>query len=102
EFMTKGYPELKELYKLYGAEEKVEAVAWLEFGHQYNVHARQMMYSWFNKYLRNTDKFVKEAAYKPVVPPRQLSVFDAEHPRPKDEMKVDKLREELAKASDAR
>jgi dienelactone hydrolase len=45
EIMTKGLPELQALYGLYGASDKVAARAWLEYGHQYNVHARQMMYS---------------------------------------------------------
>src|SRR5581483_6302796 len=35
ELMTKGYPELKRLYALLGAEDKVAARAWLEFGHNY-------------------------------------------------------------------
>src|SRR5436309_163986 len=56
EFMTKGLPELKDLYKLYGAEDKVAVRAWLEYGHQYNVHARQMMYSWFRKHLQGKDE----------------------------------------------
>src|SRR5262249_35365333 len=99
ELMTKGYPELKELYKLYGAEDKVSAKAWLEYGHQYNQHAREFMYSWFVKHLQGKDEAVKEAAYKPT-PVKELSVFDAEHPRPKDELNAEKLREAMAKASD--
>jgi dienelactone hydrolase len=99
DMMTKGYPELKELYKLYGAEDKVAVRAWLEYGHQYNVHARQMMYSWFRKHLQEKDEQVKEPAYKPT-PPKELSVYDAEHPRPKDELAAPKLREEMTKAND--
>jgi dienelactone hydrolase len=99
DLMTKGYPELKELYKLYGAEDKVAAKAWLEYGHQYNVHARQFMYSWFLKHLAGKTEEVKEPTFKPVVP-KELSVFDAEHPRPKDELDAAKLREVMAKASD--
>ena len=99
EIMTKGYPELQQLYDLYGAKDKVLAKAWLEYGHQYNVHAREMMYGWFNKHLRGADKAVKEEPYQPV-PPKELSVFDAEHPRPKDDLPADKLREALTKASD--
>src|SRR5207253_7167301 len=33
-------------------------------------------------------------------PPKELSVFDAEHPRPKDELKAPELREVMTKASD--
>jgi dienelactone hydrolase len=101
DIMTKGYPELKELYKLYGAEDKVAAKAWLEYGHQYNVHAREFMYSWFRKHLQGKDEAVKEPPFKPVVPSTGLNVFDAAHPRPKDELNAAQLREALTKASDA-
>jgi dienelactone hydrolase len=99
EIMTKGFPELLELYSLYGAKDKVAARAWLEYGHQYNIHARQMMYSWFAKYLQGEDLALKEPAFKPV-PPKELSVYDERHPRPKDELPVGKLREALTKTSD--
>ena len=42
---------------------------------------------------------MKEPAFKPV-PVEELSVFDAEHPRPKDELDAAKLRDEMTKASD--
>ena len=100
-FLAKGLPELKQLYKLYGAEDKVAAKAWLEYGHQYNVHARQFMYSWFAKHLQGKDEEVKEPAYEPL-PPDKLRVYDADHPRPKDELDAKGLREVMAKASDAR
>lgn len=101
EFLTKGLPELKQLYKLYGAEDKVAAKAWLEYGHQYNVHARQFMYEWFAKHLQGKDEEVKEPAYEPL-PPEKLRVYDADHPRPKDELDAKALGAALAKASDER
>lgn len=101
EFMTKGFPELKQLYKLLGAEENVAAKAWLEYGHNYNRHAREFMYAWFNKHLLGKDEAVSEKPYKPT-PPKELSVYDAEHPRPTDELPADKLREKLTADSDAR
>lgn len=100
DFMTKGLPELKDVYKLYGAEEKVAGRAWLEYGHQYNVHARQSMYSWFAKHLQGKDEKVTEKEYKPV-PPAELSVYDEKHPRPKDELNAAKLREGMTEASEA-
>jgi dienelactone hydrolase len=99
ELITKGYPELRELYRLYGAEDKVQAKAWLEYPHNYNQHAREFMYGWFRKHLQGKDEAVKEPPFKPV-PPKELSVFDEQHPRPKDELNAEKLREALAKASD--
>jgi len=99
EMMTKGYPELQQLYDLYGAKDKVAVRAWLEYGHQYNVHAREMMYGWFLKHLQGKDEAVKEPAFKPT-PVAELSVFDAEHPRPKDELNAAALREVMTRASD--
>lgn len=101
EIMTKGYPELQQLYELYDAKAKVAARAWLEYGHQYNMHARQMMYGWFCTHLKDGPRTeVKEQAYKPT-PPKELSVFDATHPRPKHELDAAKLREAMTAASDA-
>lgn len=99
EIMTKGYPELAELYKLLGVPDKVAAKAWLEYGHQYNVHARQFMYSWFNKHLNGQDGEAKEKPYRPILP-ADLRVYDKEHPRPSDELDAPKLRAAMAKASD--
>ena len=100
EFMTKGFPELKQLYALLGAEEKVAAKAWLEYGHNYNQHAREFMYAWFAKHLLGKDEPVSEQPFKPT-PPKELSVYDAEHPRPADELKAPELRKKLTEASDA-
>ena len=56
EFMTKGFPELKQLYTLLGRPENVAAKAWLEYGHNYNRHAREFMYAWFGKHLLGKDE----------------------------------------------
>ncbi len=101
ELMTKGYPELKRLYALLGAEDKVAARAWLEFGHNYAQPSREFMYSWFSKHLLGKDGPVEEQPFKPV-PPKELSVYDPDHPRPKDELPADKLRERMTAAADAR
>ncbi|MBA4188506.1 MAG: hypothetical protein C0467_10920 [Planctomycetaceae bacterium] len=100
EMMTKGYPELQQLYDLYGAKDKVAVRAWLEYGHQYNVHAREMMYGWFLKHLQGKDEQVKEPAFKPT-PVAELSVFDDKHPRPKDELNAKDLREAMTTASNS-
>lgn len=101
DFVRKGYPELEQLYKLYGAGDKVDAKEWLRYGHQYNVHAREFMYYWMRNYLLGKEEKVTEPAFKPVVPPTDLSVFDAKHPRPKDELDAKALRAAMSKASDA-
>ncbi|MFA8020999.1 acetylxylan esterase [Bremerella cremea] len=51
EFETKGYPDLKKLYALLGAEDQVELTSRTEFGHNYNAVSRRAMYTMFNRLL---------------------------------------------------
>jgi hypothetical protein len=96
----KGLPELKELYKLIGVEDNVMAKCFPRFDHNYNQVSRQVMYNWFNKHLDLGQKEpVTEKPFEPV-PPAELSVFDASHPRPMDAAPVERLRQLMAEASD--
>jgi len=97
---TKGLPELKKVYGLYGAEEKVLAKCFPQFGHNYNQVSRELMYHWFNKHLQlgQTDP-VAEKPFVPV-PPKELSVFDEQHPLPKDAASAEELRKYLSDTSD--
>jgi hypothetical protein len=98
----KGLPELKQIYRLYGKEENVEAKCWPKFGHNYNQPARELMYEWFNKHLGlKQETPIREKRIEPV-PPSKLAVFDADHPRPKDTLDAAKLREQMSKESDER
>lgn len=99
EILTKGLPELKRLYGMLGTEENVAAKAWTQFPHNYNQHAREFMYSWFNKHLLGGSGEVKEKPFT-VVPPKELAVFPSAADRPKDELPADKLREVMTKDSD--
>jgi dienelactone hydrolase len=86
EIEKKGLPQLRELYALYGCEDRVMAWCFPQFGHNYNQVSREVMYNWFNTYLHLHQPVpVKEHPFVPI-PPRELSVFDAAHPRPKDEV----------------
>ncbi|MBI1916051.1 MAG: acetylxylan esterase [Planctomycetes bacterium] len=97
---TKGLPELKALYKLYGAEDRVLAKCFPQFGHNYNQVSREVMYNWFNKHLGLGEKEpVTEKPFKPV-PPKELSVFDAEYPLPKDAVGADGLRKFMTEKSE--
>jgi len=99
EIEKKGLPELKQLYKTLDAEDKVAGRCWPQFGHNYNQVAREMMYAWFNKHLKGASGEVKEEPFKPV-PPKDLSVFNAEHRRPKDELDAKGLRAKMTEASE--
>jgi dienelactone hydrolase len=95
-----GLPQLKDLYKLYGAEDKVAAKAWLQFGHNYNQVAREYMYGWFNKHFRlGQQEPITEHAFVPV-PPKELSVYDKDHPAPADAVDAKGLRAYMTKLSD--
>jgi dienelactone hydrolase len=97
---SKGLPELKQLYKLYDAEDRVMARCFPEFPHNYNQVSREVMYNWFNKHLKlGLPDPVVEKPFVPV-PPAELSVYDAEHPRPKDTADASALRRTLTEMSD--
>jgi dienelactone hydrolase len=96
---TKGLPELKALYKLYGAEDKVMAKCFKQFEHNYNQVSREVMYNWFNRHLKlGLEEPVVEKPFVPV-PPAQLSVYESV-PLPKDAVGAEKLRQYMTEESD--
>jgi hypothetical protein len=96
----KGLPELKALYKLYGAEDRVMAKCFPQFGHNYNQVSREVMYNWFNKHLGlGLPEPVVEKLFVPV-PPAELTVYDEQHPGPGDGTDAAALRRYLSAASD--
>jgi hypothetical protein len=98
---TKGLPQLKALYKLLGGDGKVMAKTHKEFGHNYNQISREIMYNFFNEHLKlGQSAPVKEKPFTPV-PPKELSVFDAEHPRPEDVVDAAGVRRFLSRQADA-
>lgn len=100
EIERKGLPELKRIYGLYGAADRVEA-KYLPFPHNYNQPSREMMYNWFNRYLNlGVPEPVKEQPFVPI-PPKDLRVFDAEHPVPADAADAPTLRHYLTRTAEA-
>lgn len=85
EIETKGLPELKRLYALYGVPDAVMARAFPQFDHNYNQVARELMYAWMNQRL-NLGWAAEQLSERPIDPvsPAELSVFDAHHPPPSD------------------
>ena len=58
------------------------------------------MYNWFNKHLGlGLPGVIAEQPFEPVSP-KELSVYDAEHPRPADSLDAARLRQVMAAASD--
>ncbi len=96
EIEKKGLPELKTLYSLYGAVDQVAATCFPQFGHNFNQVSRELMYNWFNAHLKlGLPSPVKERRFVPI-PPKELSVYDASHPRPRDEVGAEGVRKVLA------
>jgi dienelactone hydrolase len=96
---TDGLPKLQQIYSLFGAKDKV-AGKHFSFEHNYNQWSREMMYNWFNKYLKlGVPAPVKEAPWKPATP-AELSVYDDEHPLPKDARDAKAVRKYLTESSD--
>jgi len=98
--VERGLPKIKAIYQLYGAQD--QTMAWYRsFEHNYNQVSRELMYNWMNDHLKlGWPSPVKEVPFKPV-PPKELSVYDTDHPRPSDELGAAELRKRMTAASDA-
>ncbi|MCP4262389.1 MAG: acetylxylan esterase [Planctomycetes bacterium] len=85
EMMTKGYPELKQLYAMLGTQKNVICHPLTHFPHNYNYVSRALMYSWFNKHLAlDLEEPVVEEDWPPLTQ-EEWSVWNDEHPKPADD-----------------
>jgi dienelactone hydrolase len=85
EMSAKGFPELKQLYKLLGAPDNVMLQRGEHFPHNYNAVSRSAFYGWLNRHFKLGFKEpVIEHDYEPLTR-EQLTVWDAQHPEPKSE-----------------
>ncbi len=99
DFMTKGLPELKTIYALAGAPDAVDG-RHFDFPHNDNQLSREYAYAWFNRVFKlGAPEPVKERPFVPV-PPAELHVFDAAHPRPASERDAAGVRRGMSDASD--
>lgn len=82
EIATKGFPELRQLYGLYGVPELVMAEPLLQFPHNYNYVSRGVMYGWMSRHLGlGLEEPIVEEDFRPLSR-EEMSVWDAEHPAP--------------------
>lgn len=63
---TRGLPELKSVYGLYGQADRVHAKCYPQFGHNYNAVSRKMMYEWFREHLQLKEAAVEERDFEPL------------------------------------
>jgi hypothetical protein len=94
---TVGLPQIKQIYGLYDAADKV--AAWYRpFPHNYNQVSRELAYNWFNKHLKlNHPEPVVEKPFTPV-PPKELSVWDDQNPLPSDAADAEALKQTVTAA----
>jgi hypothetical protein len=96
---SKGLPELKQVWGLYGRSDDVAATCFPQFGHNYNEVSRGVMYQWFNRRLGlGLKEPIEERDFAPLTR-EELTVFTAEHPRPDDALDVESMRAVLTTAS---
>ncbi|QDU56653.1 alpha/beta hydrolase family protein [Aeoliella mucimassa] len=77
-----GYPQLQQIYRLYGKEQAVKAWAYPQFPHNYNYVSRGAMYEWFNQHLNlQQETPIVEGPFEPLTV-NEMSVWTEEHPAP--------------------
>lgn len=82
ELETKGYPELKTLYKMLGHQDRLTAVFNTHFPHNYNHVNRTVMYGFFNRHFDlGLEEPVLEQDFK-LMSKQQLTVWNDKHPAP--------------------
>ncbi|MCP4261163.1 MAG: acetylxylan esterase [Planctomycetes bacterium] len=78
----RGFPELKQHYKMLGALQNVSHAALLQFPHNYNYVSRAAMYHWLNRHLElGLEEPIVENSYERLTQD-ELSVWNNQHPRP--------------------
>jgi len=81
--MTDGYPQLQQLYALYGKKENVFCADLTRFKHNYNYVSRGLMYEWFNRHMKwGFTKPIVEQDFK-LLAKEQHAVWNDKHPAPK-------------------
>jgi dienelactone hydrolase len=84
EMSTKGFPELKQLYAFLGVPNNVMLHRGEHFPHNYNAVSRSAFYGWVNKHFKLGFKEpLVERDYQRLSK-EQLTVWDAQHPAPKE------------------
>ena len=82
EMMTKGYPQLKQLYAMLGVPDHVYCEEMLHFPHNYNAVTRKIMYEWMNEHLElGVPEPVIEQDWEPLTE-EEYTVWNNKHPMP--------------------
>ncbi len=88
EIETKGLPELKRLYTMLDAGDRIEG-EYFDFPHNYNAVARHMMYDFLNRHLDlGLPTPIQERDYKPLSQ-EEMTVWNDEHPKPATDVEAE-------------
>ena len=82
-FPEQGFPELQSTYALFKTKDYVESFH-QDAPHNYNQNSREAVYNFFNKHLKLGHAGVLKEKHFTPVKPADLSVWNADHPRPKN------------------
>lgn len=90
DMMTKGYPQLKQLYTMVGSPDDVDCVEMMQFPHNYNAATRRLMYAWMNRHLQlGLEEPIEETDW-PLFTPDEAAVWNDEHPAPEGGMEYER------------
>jgi dienelactone hydrolase len=81
EMPTKGFPQLQQVYALYGKPENVHLTDTRKYEHNYNSHSRRAMYQWLAKHLLGKSDAPPEREY-PFLTAKDLTVWDGGPSKP--------------------
>jgi hypothetical protein len=96
---TKGLPELRKLYGMFGASEKLTG-KYNAFPHNYNAVSRAMMYDFFNNHFSLGHEEIQELDFEPLSR-EELTVWNEAHPKPNCDVTAEiDLLQSLSDASD--
>jgi hypothetical protein len=106
EMETKGFPQLQQLYRLYGAKKSVALFAHTQFGHNYNFLSRDDMYRFMNEHLKLGHHFQNpsepiEQPFQPLTG-EEMTVWSGEHRKPSGEQVGDVFERTLLREMDRR
>ncbi len=79
--LTVEYPAIRNVYRLFDAEDKVQAVQ-MDVEHNYNRDSREAVYAWFGRWLLGIEgaNKLKEQAFEVEMPSRLLVFYNLEKP----------------------
>ena len=82
DMMTKGYPQLQQLYEMLDVPNNVYCEEMLQYPHNYNAVTRKIMYEWMNTHLQlGLETPIVEQDYVPLTE-QEYTVWNEQHPVP--------------------